>query len=503
MNFKNISNYSKIFLCVSSLMLWGNLAFANTLPIVSGVIAVASEPVSIKTTSLEGKVTNRTAGIGQSIYLNDEIKTGPNTKMQILLKDQTVFNIGPNSVLTIDKFVFDPSKGELSVGIQKGAFRFVSGKVSDGNPDAMKVKLPNATISVRGTGVAGNVAPDGGATVVLLHGKVDVAGAAGNSSLSKSGWGVQVTPNGAIGKPAAVPPDVIKNIITSVAQVKTPSGSTVSQSTQSDRSSQTTNTTSLPSNSGLTVTELNNSVDASRFVSAETAQNFKTSMFNSLNTQAALNSNPDKIPVSVLNDTIRNNPKVWAAILQSLGMPPDTQLPDAAKQDALSQYINSEFARYYALLVFPKTYTSSEIINGSIGPLGTVTFTIGNVVMSCQSAGACGANPTATINNHTVTLNYTAAQMANSYNISYSNFNGASGTISGSATAAFSALTPANAQSVQLPLSNNSGPGSTTLNMIGQFGSIGTLEGKFATLTTAIAQSPSAVMRAGYQVKGQ
>ena len=123
--------------------------------------------------------------------------------------------------------------------------------------------------------------------------------------------------------------------------------------------------------------------------------------------------------------------------------------------------------------------------------------------MSCQNPGACGANPAATINSQTVTLNYSAAQMSNSYNVSYANFNGASGTISGSATSAFNALTAVNAQNVQLPTSTNSGPGSTSLNMIGQFGSIGNLVGKYSTLTTTLSQSASAVMRAGYQVKGQ
>lgn len=490
----------RLFLTLAiSTMAWTGLALADAMPPVSGVISVATEPVTIKTTSVEGKVSNRTVGVGQPIYLNDEIKTGPNNKLQILLKDQTVFNIGPNSVMTIDKFVFDPTKGELSVGIQKGAFKFVSGKVSNSNPDAMKVKLPNATISVRGTGVAGNVAPDGASTVVLLHGVVDVAGTAGTSTLSKSGWGVQVAPGGVVGQPTITPPEVVKNIMGAVAQNKVPATTSTTAST----SNISTSSSPSQSNSGLSSAELTNSVDASQFVSATVAQSFKTSLLNSLNTQAALNGNPDTIPASVVTDAIRNNPAVWAGILQSLGMPADTPIPDSTRQEVLSQYINSDFAKYYALLVFPKIYNASDIINRTMGPLGTVTFNTGGIPMSCQVANACGANATAMINSQTVVLNYTAAQMSNTYNVSYANFNGASGTISGSATSAFSALTAANAQNVQLPASNTSGPGSTSLNMVGQFGSIGNLVGKYSTLTTTLAQSPSAVMRAGYQVKGQ
>lgn len=239
---------ASFFILASCLLPWMSSAYADAMPPTSGVISVATEPVTIKTTSIEGKVSMRSVGVGQPVYLNDEIKTGPNSKLQILLKDQTVFNIGPNSVMTIDKFVFDPTKGELSVGIQKGAFKFVSGKVSNSNPDAMKVKLPNATISVRGTGVAGNVAPDGASTVVLLHGVVDVAGSAGSSTLSKSGWGVQVAPGGVVGQPTVTPPEVVKNIMGAVAQTKSP----VSTPVAANNPAKTT-TTSVASNSSSSV----------------------------------------------------------------------------------------------------------------------------------------------------------------------------------------------------------------------------------------------------------
>lgn len=499
----------RLFLTLAiTTMAWTGLALADAMPPVSGVISVATEPVTIKTTSVEGKVSNRTVGVGQPIYLNDEIKTGPNNKLQILLKDQTVFNIGPNSVMTIDKFVFDPTKGELSVGIQKGAFKFVSGKVSNSNPDAMKVKLPNATISVRGTGVAGNVAPDGASTVVLLHGVVDVAGTAGTSTLSKSGWGVQVAPGGVVGQPTITPPEVVKSIMGAVAQMKAPVATPVAATSgPSSTIATATNSTSSQTNSGLSAVELTNSVDASQFVSATVAQSFKTSLLNSINTQVALNGNPDMIPSSVLTEAIRNNPAVWAGILEALGMPPDTQIPDQLKQDALSQFINKDFAQYYAMLVFPKIYNASDLINRTMGPLGAVTFTTGGIPMSCQTNPNCGTNPAAMINSQTVVLNYTTAQISNAYNVSYTNLNGASGTISGSASAPISTLNvQRDGQTISLPVSNFSGPGSTTLNMDGKFGSIGNLVGKWSTLTSTIAQFNNGavgVMRAGYQVKGQ
>ena len=495
-------------------------AHADQMPISSGVIAIATEPVSIKTVSMEGKIIGRTGGVGQPIYLNDEIKTGPQAKLQILLKDQTVFNIGPNSALKIDKFVFDPARPQLSVNIERGAFKFVSGKISNGNPEAMKVKLPNATIAVRGTGVAGEVAPDGAATVVVLHGTVDVSSTASGSTsesnstatLSKSGWGVQVSSSGSVSAPSQLPADTVKGILQKVGSRTT---SVVASNSGAATTNSTSSSTTTQSNFGLTAAELSNSTDASQFVSATTAASFKTSFTNAVNVQTALNGNPDMLSVEVLNEAIRNNPAVWAGILQAFGMPPDTPIPANQKQDTLSQFISSDFAKYYALLVFPKIYTPTEIQTGAMGPLGVVTFNTSNIPMSCTVAGACGANASAMVNSQSVIMNYTAQKVTNTFNISYTNLFGVTGSGSGTATMAFSALPllrgggPAPQLNIPLPGTNpdrvtSAGSGGATIATVGQFGSIGNLVGKWSnfTSTVGIGSNPAA-MRAGYQVKGE
>ena len=229
-------------------------AYADEMPPQSGVIAMASEPVSVKTTSIKGKIIGRTASTGQAIYLNDEIKTSATAKAQILLKDQSVFSIGPNSTMVIDKFVYDPQKSSLNVSIQKGAFKFVSGKIANSSDEAMKVSLPNATIAVRGTGVAGIVEPNGSATVMLLHGAVDVTSLANNSTstLSKSGWGVQINPAGVISPPAPLPVDISRNIMqTSKTSQTTPTtASNASSNTPSVSSASTTSTAATNANTG-------------------------------------------------------------------------------------------------------------------------------------------------------------------------------------------------------------------------------------------------------------
>ena len=379
---RNTHRFVALSLAIGILAL-SSLAHADTMPPVSGVISIATEPVTIKTTSVEGKASNRTVGVGQPIYLNDEIKTGPSNKLQILLKDQTVFNIGPNSVMTIDKFVFDPTKGELSVGIQKGAFKFVSGKTANSNPDAMKVKLPNATISVRGTGVAGSVAPDGASTVVLLHGTVDVAGTAGTSTLSKSGWGVQVGPSGQVGQPTVIPPEVTKGIMGSVAQIKAPAVATPSN--KAPQAADSGNTNQIPSS--ITATNTNgNTSDSSGSVantsglSAATLSAIKSTL--SSNSAAALNSANLNLLHANQNDYIDRLSTSFCAVC-----------PDLSNT-----------------LGFTDTYYSLSDLKGAtltaLGPLGTVTFT--------NTAGN-GAGPDVFGLTQTLTIDYAGGTLRNQY----------------------------------------------------------------------------------------
>lgn len=108
---------------------------------------------------------------GEPILLRDAIKSGQRSGMQILLLDETVFTIGPESELVIDEFVYDPktNAGKLSAEITKGVFRFVSGKIAHEKPEDMNVKLPSGTLGVRGTMVAGRVDPTSkGSRLVLL-----------------------------------------------------------------------------------------------------------------------------------------------------------------------------------------------------------------------------------------------------------------------------------------------------------------------------------------------
>ncbi len=131
-----------------------------------GVVAAVQGDVKIARPGEVGRVVES----GESIYLGDEISTDGEGQLQILLKDETVFTIGPNSSIVIDEFVYDPSTqdGVVEATVVKGVFRFITGKIAKKDPKKMKVNLPVGTIGVRGTIVAGKV--DGPRSTVVLIG---------------------------------------------------------------------------------------------------------------------------------------------------------------------------------------------------------------------------------------------------------------------------------------------------------------------------------------------
>ncbi|MFI5346689.1 MAG: FecR domain-containing protein [Elusimicrobiota bacterium] len=156
-----------------------------------------------------GETVGRDVASGKPVFLNDHVTTGEGARMQIMLLDETVFTIGPNSDMVLDEFVYDPktNAGKVSAQITRGVFRFVTGKVAQRNPTDMKVKLPVGTIGIRGTMVEGSV--NGQNADILLTGPgadnnaherpggITVTNGGGSTDISASGYGTTIREGGA------------------------------------------------------------------------------------------------------------------------------------------------------------------------------------------------------------------------------------------------------------------------------------------------------------------
>ena len=74
---------------------------------VSGVVAVSTGPMQAKYLDAAREI-GRDLQAGDSVFLNDEVETGRRTQAQVLLKDESVFSISPNSKVVFDEFIYDP-----------------------------------------------------------------------------------------------------------------------------------------------------------------------------------------------------------------------------------------------------------------------------------------------------------------------------------------------------------------------------------------------------------
>lgn len=87
-------------------------------------------------------IGEKAARPGQTVNVGDTAKTGPNSVLQLLLLDETSFTLGANGSLAIDHFIYPGEATKVQVGVQRGTFKFSSGKAAKTNIDAMKVALP-------------------------------------------------------------------------------------------------------------------------------------------------------------------------------------------------------------------------------------------------------------------------------------------------------------------------------------------------------------------------
>ena len=172
---------------------------------------------------------------GSTIYFNSRIVTGDGGHMQVLLLDETVFTLGPNSDMVLDDFVYDPntSAGKLAANLVKGTFRFVSGVVRHTQPDNVKVKLPVGSLGIRGTEFEVQYEPGVDGYIALAKGALEVTPNVGTPFPMKPGDravikadGTIVPPDGAARGTAEVPATTEQASVTPSAPPTTDAGAT-------------------------------------------------------------------------------------------------------------------------------------------------------------------------------------------------------------------------------------------------------------------------------------
>ena len=130
-------------LLVATAALWLFAAHADV-----GQIKVASGQVSVdrKGQSMPGRV-------GLVLEADDVLRTGADGSVGITMRDNSLLSAGPNSILSLERFEFDPttSDGRFDARLRRGTLAVVSGRIAKKSPQAMTVRTPSAVLGVRGT----------------------------------------------------------------------------------------------------------------------------------------------------------------------------------------------------------------------------------------------------------------------------------------------------------------------------------------------------------------
>ena len=99
---------------------------------------------------------------GFHLIAQDVLQTSKDGSVGVILQDGTRIALGPNSELKIDQFVYQPVDGKfaLLIRLARGVMAYVSGKIAQFAPEAVKVETPVGFVGLRGTHFA--ISLDGG-----------------------------------------------------------------------------------------------------------------------------------------------------------------------------------------------------------------------------------------------------------------------------------------------------------------------------------------------------
>lgn len=138
---------------------------------------------------------------GGDVHQDELIEVAADASSELELNDETKMALGPGSKLLLDKFVYDPSKtqGSIAINLVKGTFRFVTGVAAKPN---YVVRVPQASITVRGT-IFDVFVQDNGVSWLLLHeGAVKICNERGTCrELDEPGKLIRITDGGEVGPP--------------------------------------------------------------------------------------------------------------------------------------------------------------------------------------------------------------------------------------------------------------------------------------------------------------
>jgi hypothetical protein len=129
--------------------------------------------------------STKPATVNAIFKMPDILRTGPNSRAELVADDQTITRVGANTV-----FAFDPAN--RTIDLQKGSLLFHSPKGKGGGT----IQTGSATASVLGTTIVVTTTPDGGFKLLVLEGEAEIKFLNGILQRVKAGQMTFILPGG-------------------------------------------------------------------------------------------------------------------------------------------------------------------------------------------------------------------------------------------------------------------------------------------------------------------
>ena len=91
--------------------------------------------------------------VGSELENGDIVRTKSNSSVGIMFDDGSRLSLGEKAIFVINKFKVKPSTKdyEVDLDLKKGKAIFSSGKIGKLAPEAVKFRIPEGAIGIRGT----------------------------------------------------------------------------------------------------------------------------------------------------------------------------------------------------------------------------------------------------------------------------------------------------------------------------------------------------------------
>ena len=129
------------------------LVVAISVAIAANAAEIGQIKVSKGQVSIEREGRSVPAAVGVRLQTADVVRTGADGSVGITMDDDSLLSAGPNSVLSLDRYAFDPTtrQGRFDASLNRGTLAVISGRIAKQAPDSMTVRTPTAILGVRGT----------------------------------------------------------------------------------------------------------------------------------------------------------------------------------------------------------------------------------------------------------------------------------------------------------------------------------------------------------------